>query len=210
MKRLVTCCVAVLLLSASPVWAASVFSTPTGLSDGTSWKLLPNTVDQQVLVFATGGEAVAGFTFDVSIGDGGKAVGGSDVGPRITNIDLVGTGLVFAGGNQSIPSIPGSDGMYANTTVTALSGTVAAEGLLAKLTIDTTGFSTLGQSWVLAMDYNAPTPDTNFALTGGSVLYPAISNGMLTIVPEPGMIVLLTSLLVLVPFRAWQRKKLAS
>jgi hypothetical protein len=210
-KRLISCSVVTLLLLASPVWGAYIYSAPSGQPVGTPWSLQPSKSGQQVMVYVSGGESVAGFTFDVSIGDGGVAVGGSDVGPRITNIDLKGAGMVFAGGDQSTPNIPGSDAMYANTTVTALSGTVPATGLLATLTIDTTGFNTPGQSWALAMDYNAPTPDTNFTLAGGSsVLYPTISNGELRIVPEPGTLVLLASLLAFLPAVAWQRKRLAA
>ena len=211
MKRLISFSVVLLLLSASPVWAAYIYSAPSGHKVGTPWSLQPNTPGQQVMVYVTDGDAVAGFTFDVSIGDGGNGVvpPGVDVGPRITDIVLNGTGMVFAGGNQSTPYIPGSDGMYANTNVIlpGVMATVPATGLLATLTIDTTGFSTLGQSWALAMDYNAPTPDTNFALAGGSVLYPTISNGALTIVPEPGTLVLLASLLALLPAVAWWRRK---
>jgi hypothetical protein len=55
------------------------------------------------------------------------------------------------------------------------------------------------------MDYNAPTPDTNFTDAGGSKLYPAITNGMLTIVPEPSTFVLLAGIVTVLPVLVWRR-----
>ena len=207
MKRFIACSVVVLLLSASPVWASHIYSTPSGQPDGISWSLLPNTPDQQVMVYVMGNDSVAAFDFDVTIGGGGQAWGVNDVGPRITDVVLNGTGMVFANCPQSPVDIFSPDAMYAYTNVTTSSGAVSADGLLVKLTIDTTGFSSVGQSWALAMDYS------DFVLddASGTKLIPTISNGVLTIVPEPGTLVLLASLLVLLPAVAcWRRKRLAA
>lgn len=158
------------------------------------------------MVYATGNDLVAGFDFDVTIGEGGQAFGVNDVGPRITDVLLNGTGMVFANHPQALVEISSPDAMYAYTNVTTSSGTVSANGLLVALTIDTTGFSSVGQSWALAMDYS------DFVLddADGTKVVPAISNGTLTIVPEPGTIVLLAGLLAFLPVAAWQRKKLAA
>jgi hypothetical protein len=100
--------------------------------------LAPNAAGQLVPIMISGGDAVAGVDLFVQLGDGGAAVGGVDVGPTITNLDLAGE-AIFAANNTGVfvdpkPLIWGS-------TTTTQSGTVAAAGRLATLTIDTTGIA---------------------------------------------------------------------
>ena len=112
MHKLISC-VFVLLLFVSPAWASHIFSVPDRQPEGTPWPLLPNTPGQEVKVYATGGEQVAGLNFTVSVGDGGVDAGGVDVGPKITAISLVGSGMVFPTGSHantltSSTNVPGS------------------------------------------------------------------------------------------------------
>ncbi len=106
--------------------------------------VLPNTPGQSIEIFVTGGDDVQGLNFYVQVGDGGPAVGGTP-GPVIEAADIV-TGTIFAANNVgetdfdgpgSPDALPQWEGL---NTVTA-AGTVAADGLLATVTIDTSSFS---------------------------------------------------------------------
>jgi hypothetical protein len=92
-----------------------------------------------VPILVTGGEPISGIDLFVQIGDGGAAVGGDDTGPIITNLDLV-TGAIFATNNSGVFTDPTP--LIWGATTTTTSGTVLASGVLATLTIDTTGILT--------------------------------------------------------------------
>lgn len=105
--------------------------------------LLPNTPGQAVFIFVRGGDPVQGVNLNAQVEDGGTelaAFGGSIDGPAISNVDII-TGTIFAGNNNG-PVNPelafGVDfrQLELRTTTTA-AGTVAADGLLATLIIDT-------------------------------------------------------------------------
>jgi hypothetical protein len=130
--------------------------------------LLPNLPGQQVQIFATGGEAVSGIDFFVQIGDGGPTVGGDDTGPTITSLDLV-NGTIFAANNSGVFTDPAPLIWGAATTTT--SETVPVNGLLATLTIDTTGLSTGQFDLILNPPSTGPTafadPGVTTNLTNG-------------------------------------------
>jgi hypothetical protein len=98
--------------------------------------LAPNMAGQQVPILVSGSDAVSGIDFFVQVGDGGTTVGGDDTGPRITQVDLVG-GTIFAGNNTGVFLDPAP--LIWGATTTTSSGSVPASGVLATLTIDTTG-----------------------------------------------------------------------
>ena len=138
--------------------------------------LLPNMPGQQVQIQVTGGEAVSGIDLFVQVGDGGTTVGGDDTGPKITQLDLV-TGTIFAANHTDVFTDPAP--LIWGATTTTTSGTVAASGLLATLTIDTTGITT-GQFDLLL---NPPaTGPTAFADTG---IVTNLTNGSLQIGTAP-------------------------
>ena len=102
--------------------------------------LLADKPNQQFQIFVGGGQPVQGLELFLQIADGGPEAGGSVDGPTITNVDVF-TGTIFAdnntgeaGGGQLVPQ-------FWQSGTTTESGTVDAEGLLATVTIDTTGFS---------------------------------------------------------------------
>jgi hypothetical protein len=99
--------------------------------------LAPNMTGQQIAIMTTGGEAVAGVDLFVQVGDGGAAAGGDDLGPTITQLDLL-TGALFAGNNTGV--FLDSTPLLWGATTTTSAGHVAATGRLATLTINTTGF----------------------------------------------------------------------
>ena len=147
-------------------------------------KLLPDTPGQTVAIWLTtdAADRVAGCNFNAEIGGAGPAFGGID-GPRITGVDLV-TGTIFDGNNRGQTNL-NSLGQLAMYSIVTDGGTVPAGGLLATLTIDTTGFTTPGSTWTLALGqtHNGP---TDFAPD------PAIiTDGSIMLVPEPAAAALL-------------------
>ncbi len=143
--------------------------------------LLPDTPAQTIAIYVSGGDAVEGLNFNAQVADGGPELGGSVDGPAITAVDLT-TGAIFGGnssGPQNILQLLGLNYPQAAVyTVTTASGTVAADGLLATLTIDTTGFAS-GSTFdlKLAGTFNG---DTDFA---GIPI--AITNGHITLNAAP-------------------------
>ena len=100
--------------------------------------LLPNRAGQTILINVSGGTAVSGLNFNAEIAGGGTPNGGT-AGPAITNVNLV-TGTIFGGNNSGQQNIPSNSPQVYEGGIATTSGTVTATGLLATLTIDTTGF----------------------------------------------------------------------
>ncbi|HEX2473822.1 MAG TPA: hypothetical protein VHK01_03690 [Lacipirellulaceae bacterium] len=141
--------------------------------------LAPNTPGQQVPILVTGSDAVSGIDFFVQVGDGGATVGGDDTGPRITQVDLV-SGTIFAGNNTGVFVDPAP--LIWGATTTTSSGSVSAEGVLGRLTIDTTGMF-LGQfDLILNPPSTGPTAFADPGITTNLI------NGSLVIgdLPPPG------------------------
>jgi len=154
-----------------------------------SHDLRENASGQTIQIFVSGGDAVQGMNFNVQVADGGPeagAFGGTIDGPAITNVDIF-TGTIFesnntgqAGSGSIVPQV-----YHAATTTST--GTVSANGLLATITFDTTGFFFMDpvHSWDLVssntlngpMDFG-PIPAT-------------ISDGTINVVPEPASMALL-------------------
>ncbi|MEE8452908.1 MAG: peptidylprolyl isomerase, partial [Thermoguttaceae bacterium] len=104
--------------------------------------LLADTPGQEIQIFVTGGDDVQGLNLNVMVADGGPEVGGTIIGPTIEDVDVQ-TGTIFADnttGQTSAPE-PTEVPQWEGRTIVTASGTVSAEGLLATITIDTTGFT---------------------------------------------------------------------
>jgi hypothetical protein len=108
---------------------------------GGSHGVVPDAI-QTIDIFVTGGgEMVTTTDLWLQIGDG------SDAWPEITNVDITGSGTLFAENNNGKPFFgytPNRRNWEAKTTT--LDGAIAVTGqrLLARVTLDTTG-ATLGQ-----------------------------------------------------------------
>lgn len=143
-------------------------------------ELFADTPGQTLEIYVSGGDAVSGVNFNIQVADGGPETGGSIDGPVITGLDIL-TGTIFAASNSGSVNPEALAGLdypqwESRTTLTA-GGTVAASGLLATVTLDTTGFSA-GQSFDLIMGgptaLNGP---TDFA-----GLTAVITNGLINLV----------------------------
>ena len=180
MKKYAALCLAL-------AWCAGVAQANPIITVG-DHPLLPNMANQQVLVYVGGGTAVQGVEVECQIADGGPLGNGSITGPAITNLDVI-TGTIFA--NNNVGSFGTPNGVLipqeAKRGTTAAADYVVASGLLATVTIDTTGFFTVGQTWELRLK-NTLDGDTVF----GDIA-PIITNGTISIataVPEPGTLAL--------------------
>jgi hypothetical protein len=168
---------ALCLLAADPAAAATI--------DVGNHLLLPNTPGQVFTIDVAGGDLVQGVDFFLQVADGGPEAAGFEDGPEITGVDIL-DGTIFDGNHTGEaaggPLIP----QFWQSGTTTLTGTVAAEGLLATVTIDTTGF--FAGSWeLLAKD--TLMGDSNFPTTGVTT---NVTNGRLTIseIPEPSTLAL--------------------
>ncbi|MGD0655261.1 MAG: autotransporter-associated beta strand repeat-containing protein [Thermoguttaceae bacterium] len=96
-----------------------------------------------ILVSSSTHELVEGVNLAVQIGDGGSVNGGTNTAPQITNLDIIGSGTIFNASNTgSTPSYPSGNAPYllveADTT-TVIGTSVEANGVLAYLTVNSTG-----------------------------------------------------------------------
>ena len=196
MQRKVFAAIAVLVCLASVAQASAVLTVGTN-------PLLPNTKNQVVNIFmtATGGDNTRGMNFYALVADGGPGnvlTGpGSIVGPKITAMNIVGAGMLFAPPNNTGQNDPttgffGPQGSGASTTTPSAAIPVPAGlVLLGSITFDTTGF--LSGTWDLNMGgSNNPTSSSmsDFDSTSIDGVQLGVEDGHITIVPEPSSIVM--------------------
>ena len=112
----------------------------------------PDTPGQTIPISVSGGEQIAAVELYAQIGDGGAFNGGSGVRPAFQGADLV-SGTLFQNNNagQTIDN----RGLVINAGTVTNSGSVPAAGLLARLTVDTTG-QTTPQSFAFVLTNVAP------------------------------------------------------
>ena len=127
-----------------------------------------NQAGQTIEIYVTGGDDVQGLEFNVRIGEG-------VAGPIFEDVDIF-TGAIFAGheANHYTSSYVNDRDAYQGVTTTG--GYVSAAGLLATLTIDTTG--------LYSGEYNMSLIDTVEGRTNFAGVYVDIADGSI-IVPEP-------------------------
>ena len=135
-------------------------------------------------ISVSGGDQVQGLDFYIQIGDGGDANGGTDTKPIITDVDIVGAGTMLSDSNT------GQTNTFTSVTLWAVSATtdpnvadeVDAAGLLAYVTVDTTG-TAVGESYPLLLKgvasgiFGGQGIDTDFAGVGAG-----ITNGTINII----------------------------
>ena len=151
--------------------------------------LQPNTPNQPVQIYVSGVPAVAGLNLNAQIGDG-WAIGT----PVFSSVNLT-SGTLFSS-NNSGPSDIGSIPGLAMYSILTNSGSISGgSGLLATLYVDTTGLNSGTFALSLGDTLNGAT--TFLTETGEAPI--TITEGTLTVVPEPaGLAILATGLLPLV------------
>jgi uncharacterized protein (TIGR03382 family) len=182
--------------------------------------LQPDTPDQSFLITVSSlgqPDEIQGVVFNAQVADGYPDVPGSHIaGPAITAIDLVGPGSIFGdapyGNAGNDFPVQYRQIWLGGTTVNEDSDpgttiTVPAEGILAEVTVDTTGFFAGDGPWEfrLANTYNG---DLEFESPAGP-LHPTITNGWLTFseITEPGTgTLLLLGLLCLLSWLGARRR----
>ena len=136
----------------------------------------------QVLITTDSLDVTAGTNFAVQLGTGQSC-------PEVTLVDLVGTGLIFDGESMGDPTL-GSDFGYPGTYLVdcALgSGTVTAAGILATVTVDTTGY--MSGSW--AINFVTAGGNCEILADGGDPISGTVFNAGTLTVPEPATLALL-------------------
>jgi hypothetical protein len=176
----------VLLIIASGAGATPVIDVGTHALPG-------DTPDQQIALLVSGGDLVAGLNLLLQIGDGGSALGGVDgSAPRIQDISIT-VGTLFADNNTGrVFDDPATNQLWEIHTTTS-SGTVSASGIVALLTLDTTGFMSGTYPLLLSNIGGDPNADTDFAGIPITIL-----NGSIT-VPEPACMLVPLGLYLLRP-----------
>lgn len=133
-------------------------------------ELAPKQPDQKIELFVSGDQLVQGLNFNIQIDGMGQL-------PSVTDVDLVG-GTIFAANHRPPTQIADFPQLQVWTIATS-SGAVLADGLLATVTLDTTGVSNGIFELNLLDTINGP---TDFA---DPSLVVTISDGTLSVVPEP-------------------------
>jgi hypothetical protein len=168
-------------LAVVSILAGSALAQPV-INVGTH-ELEANTPDQLIRIYVSGGDAVEALNFSAQIADGGSAGGGTDDGPTFTGLDLLG-GSIFSPNNMGQFGDSLHPQLAIASTITS-SGTVEANGLLATLTVDTTG--------VWPGTYALKLSDTLNGTTDFGDINPTITNGTIQVVPEPAAAALLVA-----------------
>jgi len=140
--------------------------------------LLPDTANQVISITVAGTTAVTGMNVRAQIGDGT----GSQAEPIFTDMDF--TGGIWDAYPNTVTGGPVENAEQLLQASVVLSNTgdeVAANGVVMKLVVDTTGF-TEGEFDLRLSDTEIGV-DSAFILEGGGDLVPAITNGTIKISP---------------------------
>lgn len=187
MIRKVASCLAILLC------VASVSNAATSIIVG-DHILQPNMPGQIIQIFVTGGDQIQGTNFRAQIGSDPEfastpiffssppfGVPGSST--------IIGPGTIFQPNNVGMNDVTFYPALFEAGTATA-TGTVSANGLLATLVVDTTGFFSGTWSLSLGNTLAGPTDWAGSIFQGNEVPNPDILDGSITIIPEPSSVVL--------------------
>ena len=150
--------------------------------------LAGNSSSEVIDIYVTGSDLVTGFQLNARIGDGGSGA----AEPVFKSIDFsVGIWTADAYSSTEVGGPITGFEMYAQPRVTFDNDgeEVIAQGLIATITIDTTGF--FSGSFPLMFKATNIGQDSYFLDTEGVELAPTITNGAITIIPEPATLSLL-------------------
>ncbi len=172
------------LLALAAVLSMSLAASATPTIIAGTHELQPNTPGQafQILVSDNSGDQVLGVDLYLLVADG-------LTGPVMTSVDLVGPGTIFNGNANpqsdfGAPYVAPSRHIVALTTT--LSGTVAPNGVLANVIVDTTGVAPGDYAFSLSSPFFGDSDLPPFAGGNPTILV----DGVLRVVPEPSAIVM--------------------
>jgi hypothetical protein len=181
--------------------------------------LAPNTANQRIPIYITPG---ASLPVDSHVGalDLTVQVGNGTSGPKLSGVDVLGSAsdpTIFYGVNDpsntwvDTPAVWPAWKAEVETLVLATPKTVNNNGVLAYLTVDTTGVSGSGP-WSLLLDASSNFKTLLYGYPGGGSLTdlaPDIRNATISIaaVPEPGTWAMLLGLLSAMPAMLWFRAR---
>ena len=171
---------AIVLAIGVPTVAAADSTIPVG-----NYSLLPDTPGQVIQIPVSGTDMAPGADLAVQVGDGGPELGGT-LGPAITSIGLT-SGTIFDV-PDAVQSTPAGNIPQVWFTSVALTSdnpsSVPANGVLANVTIDTTGFSSGAFALLLANVAPSLAPPNGYS-TDLTFEVPnlTIDNGSITIIP---------------------------
>jgi hypothetical protein len=177
------------------ILAAQATAAPLTIEVG-NWLLQPNTPNQQIQIYASGGDGLYGMDIYVQLGFGNEISPPGE--PKITNVDLV-TGTIFDG-HTSIPA-PGQvlfdyDQFWLVSIVNDVSELLYPDhSLIATITINTVGVNESTYYPIILSSANWM--EAGSAYYGESAGYEFIvTDGSITSVPEPSSLTILGAALV--------------
>ncbi len=148
--------------------------------------LLPNLPGQSFDLFVTGGDFVQGVDFKIQLGTGfGTPTAPGPDGPNITGVDLIAS-TIFATNNTGQQNQRSDPQYWFQGLTTDTIGGVAANGRLARITVDTTGFNFGSFPLLLTGTFDGATDFSELPID----IAANITNGSITIVPEPSTLLL--------------------
>ena len=167
-------------LAVSLSLVASASATTIAVGDH---NLLANTPNQIVQIYAEGADQVAGFNLRAQIGADGADASAS---PKFTSMDYSGAIWGASSAYTLMGAGPDGGGKYGDKAVilNGAGSTVTGSGLIVTLVIDTTNFS----SGTFALDLADTDWGQDSDFSGDSA---TITNGTITVIPEPGTLSLL-------------------
>ena len=171
-------------MAAAALWASSTLARANPMINVGEHLLVEDTPAQRIEIWVTGGAQVQGLNFYLQIADGGLEAGGNVDGPIIQHVNIIGADTIFAENHSGQTDSLTLPQISLQLTSTA-TGAVTADGLLAMVTIDTTGFFAGGVFDLKLAD----THEGNTDFAGDSI---DITNGLIIIVvPEPASVAIL-------------------
>lgn len=192
----------VMFLTVSFAASAAYGSVIDASNGGANWTVMPGDNLTVSVLLTNGVSDPAKASVDLEL-----LVSGSGTLPTIQSIDLLASGAIFAGGNQySIPNW-GQGTSNAFHSVDLNGGTTTAQGLLAKVVIDTTGVGP-GNYTLAAIPYGDGSYTGTDVLDAGYNEIPlTFSSGTITVTPEPSTLVLSgIAALAMLAFHCWGRR----
>jgi len=172
--------------------------------------LNPNQAHQPIDIFVSGGDAVQGINLFAQTEQNG-ILGG----PVLEQIDLL-SGTIFSPNNTGATDLdgapPDSSPHWEGWFTTTLTGTIAAEGLLGRIYLDTRSGCAPGESYDLILS-DTLNGSTNFAgipaeITDGTIVISSSGPGP-AVIPEPATCTLLGIALwgLACQYRTWPRQR---